>query len=264
MHSQEIHEFNMENTIEIFSNRAEQLNISSTGANAMDEVEIFASMTDPTNNFIHLPEPSSEHNSTRAGSSDGDRVCASTSDSTNVQSENRNESIQKINRELLMSVIDDLTSKQQKLQGSESAMLSRIIFLDNELKDTQLKHIICAKKLAKAQQELEDAEKKIKQKDLALTELRDKCNALNTSVHRSNEAVELAFLECGESHNTQSLLNKERYDALQEMQRIKNDHNEKLSKMKCTMDSYKQKVKHVMKLMQQQVNSLNQLDFDAI
>lgn len=258
MHLPEFHEIKMENPIEIFSHPGDQLDDK-------PEEQICASITNTTNNYINTPEQSSQpSNSAGASSLGGDQVCASTSDSTNVQRSNQEKSIRKINQDLLMSVIDDLTSKQQKFQGSESALLSRITYLENELKDSHLKHVICAKKLAIAQQELEEAHIKNKQKDLALIELRDECNALNTSVHRSNEAVELAFLECGELHNTQAQSNKERDDACQEMQRIRNDYNEKISKMKSTMDSYKQKMKDVIKSMRQQANSLEQLDFDEI
>lgn len=261
MHSQKFQEFKMENAIEIFADQTEQLN-TNTGAKPMDEEEIYASITDSTKHLIHPPEQL--HNSTGVGSLHGEQACASGSNSSNVQNENQKESVQKINRELLLSVIDELTSKQQVLQGTETALLSRIIYLENELKDSQLKHVICAKKLAKAQQELEEAQLKIKQKDIALIEFRNECNALNTSVHRSNEAVELAFLECGELHNTQAQSNKERDDALLEMHRIKNVYNEKLTKMKSTIDSYKQKMKEVMKLIQQQADSLDQLDVDEI
>lgn len=251
MHSQEFQKFKMENEID-----CQQL-INRTGANPIDDQQICASV-----NFIRSPKQL--HNNTGASPISGDQVCASTSSdsTTNLQMVNRIDSIEDISRELLVSVIEDLTKKQQELQGSESALLSRIIFLENELKDTHLKHVICANKLAKAQQELDVAESKINQKDHALIELRGECNALNTSVHRSNEAVEVAFSECGELHNTQARSYKERDDALQEMHRMKSDFNEKLSKMKATMDTYKQKMNEVMKLIQQQASSLDQLDFD--
>lgn len=250
MHSQVFQKFKMENEI------GWQQLINRTGPNPIDDQQICASV-----NFIRPPKQL--HYSTGASPINGEQVCASTSsDSTNLQMVNRNDAIEEISRELLLSVIETLTKKQQEFQNSESALLSRIKFLENELKDTHLKHVICAKKLAKAQRELEVAESKINQKDHALIELRGECNALNTSVHRSNEAVEVAFSECGELHNTQAQSYKERDDALQEMQRMKSDYNEKLSKMKATMNTCEQKMTEVMKLIQQEASSMDQLDFD--
>lgn len=222
MHTQEFQEFLKENVTENHVHPVNQLN-STTGSKPMDE----------------------------------EQVRASGSDSTNPECANAKDSINRINRELLMSVIDDLTLKQKEFQGRESASLSRIMFLENELKDSQLKHVICAKVLAKAHQDLEDAQSKIKQKDRALSELRKECNALNTSAHGSNEAVEL--------HDTQAPSNDGYDDAVREMRQTKDEYNAKLSKMKTTFDAYKQKMKETIERMQQQAtNSLDQLDFDEI